>query len=91
MAFSWKIHAILKQHRFCCGRGNPAVIIIDVKFHAEEIAAFIHFIRHDMGNYEAFITVVGCKNDTLLAFGTNACPECPVQFEVPFAVLEPVR
>jgi DNA-binding response OmpR family regulator len=70
---------------------NPDVILIDVKFHTNEIAEFIHFLRHDMGNLEVGIIVIGCENDTLLAYGANACLERPVQIEELFAVLEPVR
>lgn len=70
---------------------NPAVILIDVKFHSDEIAAFIHFLRHDMSKHAAFIIVMGCENDTLLAYGANACLERPVHFEELLAVLEPVR
>jgi DNA-binding response OmpR family regulator len=70
---------------------NPSVIIIDVKFHTEEIAAFIHFLRDDMSNHPVEIIVIGCENDTLLAYGANACLERPVQIEELFTVLEPVR
>ena len=70
---------------------NPTMIIIDVKFQNEEIAAFIHFLHHEISNSAAFITVIGCENDTLLAYGANACLERPVQFEELLAILEPVR
>jgi DNA-binding response OmpR family regulator len=70
---------------------KPTVIIIDVKFHTDEIAAFIHFLRHDMSNHTVGIIVIGCENDTLLAYGANACLERPVKFEELLAVLEPVR
>jgi DNA-binding response OmpR family regulator len=70
---------------------NPELILIDVKFHTEEIADFIYFLRHEMGNQQVGIVVIGCENDTLLAYGANACLERPVQIEELFAILEPVR
>jgi DNA-binding response OmpR family regulator len=70
---------------------NPDVILIDVKFQTEEIAEFIHFLRHEMGNREVGIVVMGYENDTLLAYGANACLERPVQLQELFAILEPVR
>lgn len=70
---------------------NPAVIIIDVKFHTEEIAEFIHFLRHELGNQATGVIVIGCENDTLLAYGANACLERPVHFEELITILEPVR
>lgn len=69
---------------------NPDIIVIDVKFHADDIAEFLRFVRKDLGNHSVYIVVVGGENDYLLAaYGANICLERPANIEDILTVLNP--
>lgn len=68
----------------------PDILLIDVKFHANEVIDFLRFVRHDLANQTVHIVIVGGENDFVLAaYGANICLERPVNIEDILAVLQP--
>lgn len=69
---------------------SPDSIIIDVKFHADEISEFIHYVRTQI-NPSAHIILIGSEQDLLPVYGANLRLDRPVDFQQLVSVLEPVR
>lgn len=63
------------------------VIVIDVKFHADEIADFIHSVRSEISP-TIKIVVVGCEYELPEA---DECLARPINFEDILQVLEPIH
>ena len=70
---------------------DPVLIVIDVHFFADEIEAFLHYVRVELGNQNVPIVIVGCDTDFMRAFGATKCLPRPADLHEIISVLEPVR
>ena len=71
--------------------GNrPDAIIIDVKFHTDEITAFIQFVRQQISQSTGII-IIGSEYEWLRAYGADVCIERPADFQDMVAIFEPIQ
>lgn len=67
----------------------PEAVILDMQHQSDEIAAFIHSIRHNYGNQAVRIIVVGGDQDRVAAAGATMFLKRPVYLEDMLALLMP--